>query len=120
MALTSSKASRSHASALTACRIPSAQLGADTSTDDAEAVNADDATHGFLRPGRFFIVNAIILTAQAFVACARAHALELNFGPGKTEAVLSLLGQGARALRLDIEACGGIQAGDVLIRLVAA
>ena len=34
--------------------------------------------------------------------------------------MLSLRGQGARALRLEIEACGGIQAGDVLIRAVAA
>ena len=80
--------------------ILSAQLGTGAHTEDTEAIYADDATHGLLHPDPFFIVSAISFTAQAFVFCARAHALELNFCPGKTKAVLSLRGQGAKALRL--------------------
>ena len=68
----------------------------------------------------YCIASTISFPAQAFVVCARAHALELNFGPGKTEAVVSLRGQGAKALQLEIVAGGGIQAGDVTVRVVAA
>ena len=69
--------------ALASHGILSAQLGADSHTEDGEAIYADDDMHGFLHPDPFFIVSAISFTAKTFVACARAHALELNFGPGK-------------------------------------
>ena len=82
----------------------SAQLGVDARTGEVEAVYADDARHGFLHIDPFFVVGAMRVSAQALVSCARTHGLELNFGPGKTEAVLSLRGPGAKALRLDIEA----------------
>ena len=96
----------------------SAQLGVDTSTEEAEAVY--DALHAFVHQGPFFIVDAIGFTAHALVSCARMHGLDLNFWPGRTEAILSLRGPGAHALRVEIDTLKGILAGDLLIRVVSA
>ena len=48
------------------------------------------------------------------------NGLVLNDGAGKTEAILSLRGPGAKGLRQEIEAVGGILTERVLLRIVGA
>ena len=68
--------------------IRSGQTGTDDFTQAAEAIYADDATHGFLHADLTFVVDASSFTAQALTACALKHGLELNLVIGKTEAVV--------------------------------
>ena len=92
----------------------------DTTTDDAEVVYADDVMHAFAHKEPSFIVEAVRFTAAALVHVAALHGLTLNFGPGKTEALLALRGSGAKALRKDIVSDGGIRVGAALLRVVCS
>ena len=67
-----------------------------------------------------FIISAIAFTANVFANRARLHGLVLNFGNGKTEAILSLRGPSAKALRQAIEALGSILTEEVSVRVVCA
>ena len=100
--------------------ILSAQDGLDTTTDDAEAVYADDVMYAFAHNEPSFIAEAVRLTAAALVHVAALHGLTLNFGPGKTEALLALRGPGAKALRKDIVSDGGIRVGAAMLRVVCS
>ena len=87
---------------------------------DAEAIYADDAMHGFLHLEPVFVVSAVGFTAHAIADRARIHGIELNFGAGKTEAILSLRGPGAKALRQEIEVVSGIFADKFTVRVAGA
>ena len=86
----------------------SAKQGLGAYADAMEAIYVDDDMHGFLHAEPVFVVSAIGFTASVFASCARLHGLVLNFGNGKTEAILSLRGPSAKAIRQEIEAVGGI------------
>ena len=51
---------------------------------------------------------------------ARLHGLVLNFGPGKTEAILVLRVPGAKAMRQEVEAVGGALTELFAMRVVGA
>ena len=73
--------------------------GFDSTTDDAEVVYADDVMHAFTHKDAGFVAESVRCTASALVQVAGRHGLALNFGPGRTEAVLSLRGTSAKAIR---------------------
>ena len=98
----------------------SAQLGFKTSTEEAAAVYSDDAMRGFLHFGALFVASVVGFTVQVFDSRARAHGLALNFGVGKTEAILVLRGTEAKALRQEIAAVGGISAEGFTLQAVGA
>ena len=98
--------------------ILSARDGLDTTTDDAEVAYADDVMHAYVHKDPSFIAEAIRFTAAALVHVAALHGLKLNFGPGKTEALLSLRGSGAKALRKAIVSDGGLCVGPAMLSVV--
>ena len=94
--------------------------GFDSTTDDAEVVYADDVMHAFTHKDAGFVAESVRLTASVFVQVVGRHGLTLNFGPGKTEAVLSVRGTSAKAIRKTISCDGGLLVGAALLRVVCA
>ena len=72
---------------------------------------ADDVMHAFTHKDPNYVVESVRFTASALVQVAGRHGLSLNFGPGNTEALLSLRGVGAKAIRKAIFSDGGLCVG---------
>ncbi len=60
---------------------------------------ADDAMHGVVHESACFVVKAIAFTDEDFNVAAERHGLLLNFGTGKTEAILALRATGSKMLK---------------------
>ena len=85
-----------------------------------EAVYADDAMHGCLHESPVFMDAAIQFAAEQMQIVTRRYGLALNYGRGKTEAILALRGPGVKDCKAQIQAAGGLPSGEFTLRVVPA
>ena len=81
---------------------------------------ADDVMHAFAHKDAGCVAESVRFTASVLAQVVGRHGLTQNFGPGKTEVVLSLQGAGAKAICKTIACDGGLLVGAALPRVVCA